>query len=90
MGARTFVNWYNGHPEYASNDQLHQQIETTLCGEGASSRQVVVLGQGNVALDCARILVKPVASLQTTDICSKALEASEGSTDTAQGGDVQG
>lgn len=35
---------------------------------------VVVVGQGNVALDCARILCKPPAELASTDIATHALQ----------------
>ena len=45
MSARTFVNWYNGHPEYA---HLGPSITAAL----DRCPKVVVLGHGNVALDC--------------------------------------
>jgi NADPH-dependent glutamate synthase beta subunit-like oxidoreductase len=63
LSARSFVNWYNAHPEY------------TELAPPLNCNDVVVIGQGNVALDCARILLKPVSSLETTDIAATALSA---------------
>ncbi|AHH19881.1 putative ferredoxin/ferredoxin--NADP reductase [Nocardia nova SH22a] len=61
--ATEFVGWYNGHPDHA-----HRTFD--LSGERA-----VVIGNGNVALDVARILVTDVAALARTDIADHALEA---------------
>ena len=61
--AADFVAWYNGHPDF-----LHHRFD--LSGDTA-----VVVGHGNVALDVARILLKPVEELATTEIASHALEA---------------
>ncbi|NDC82934.1 NADP oxidoreductase [bacterium] len=55
-GATEFVGWYNGHPDY-------QNLEFDLNHES-----VVVIGQGNVAIDVTRILVKPIDELRKTDI----------------------
>ena len=41
---------------------------------------VSVLGLGNVALDCARILLQPPDRLKTTDIASHALQQLQNST----------
>lgn len=62
--ARAFVGWYNGLPEYADLDP----------NLGAGSCAVVV-GNGNVALDVARILLAPLEDLRKTDIAEHALEA---------------
>jgi adrenodoxin-NADP+ reductase len=62
--ARAFVGWYNGLPEYA-----HLFPDLTV-GE-----DVVVIGQGNVALDVARILLTDVDILRRTDITENALAA---------------
>jgi adrenodoxin-NADP+ reductase len=51
LSARSFVNWFNGHPEYS---HLSEDILAAL----DRNPNVVVIGQGNVALDCARILAK--------------------------------
>src|SRR5713101_6998128 len=58
-----FVGWYNGHPDY-------QDREFDFSHDTA-----VVVGQGNVAADVARILATPVDCLRATDICEVALEA---------------
>ncbi|MGV0714530.1 FAD-dependent oxidoreductase [Mycolicibacterium sp. XJ662] len=63
MGAAEFVGWYNGHPDFAG-------LEPDL-----SHERVVVVGNGNVALDIARILTLPVERLRRTDIADHALEA---------------
>lgn len=60
--ARHFVGWYNGHPDY-------RDLEVDLSHERA-----LVIGQGNVSLDVARILLKPVNELRQTDIADHALE----------------
>ncbi|MEO5666178.1 MAG: FAD-dependent oxidoreductase [Nocardioides sp.] len=61
--ARSFVEWYNGHPQ-------RERDEFDLTSERA-----VVIGNGNVALDVARILSRPVDDLATTLIAPRALEA---------------
>jgi len=60
--ATEFVGWYNGHPDYRDR-------QFDMSGETA-----VIVGQGNVAIDVARILCKPVDDLRTTDIAAHALE----------------
>ncbi|KAI3701447.1 hypothetical protein L6452_26531 [Arctium lappa] len=62
--AREFVWWYNGHPDFS---KLTLDLEST--------DTAVVLGQGNVALDVARILLRPPTELAITDIASHALAA---------------
>lgn len=62
IGAAEFVNWYNGHPDYADR-------KFDLTGP-----RVVVVGNGNVALDAARVLVMDRDELSTTDIAEHALD----------------
>ncbi|KAA8523135.1 hypothetical protein F0562_009558 [Nyssa sinensis] len=64
--AREFVWWYNGHPDCRN-----------LAPDLKSTDTAVILGQGNVALDVARILLRPTMELATTDISSHALGALE-------------
>jgi len=64
MSARTFVNWYNGHPAAVNEGPDLSRI-----------RHVVIVGQGNVAIDCARVLVKSPAELADTDITAAAAAA---------------
>ena len=61
--ATEFVGWYNGHPDYVDS-------RFDLSGE-----RVVIVGNGNVALDIARILTSDIASLSRTDIADHAREA---------------
>ncbi|KHG28799.1 adrenodoxin oxidoreductase, mitochondrial [Gossypium arboreum] len=64
--AREFVWWYNGHPDGRNLDPDLKNTDTA-----------VILGQGNVALDVARILLRPTSELAITDIASHALTALE-------------
>ncbi|MGW5145171.1 FAD-dependent oxidoreductase [Rhodococcus koreensis] len=63
VAATEFVAWYNSHPDYA-----HRTFD--LSGERA-----VVVGNGNVALDVARMLVSNPDDLARTDIADNALKA---------------
>ena len=60
--AREFVAWYNGHPDY---------VDSTF---DLSQESVMIIGQGNVAIDVARILAKTVEELKTSDIAQHALD----------------
>ncbi|KAL5714254.1 adrenodoxin-NADP(+) reductase [Ranunculus cassubicifolius] len=60
--AREFVWWYNGHPDCSN---LNPDLKST--------DTAVILGQGNVALDVARILLRPTTELAKTDIAEHAL-----------------
>ncbi|WP_099022993.1 FAD-dependent oxidoreductase [Mycolicibacterium palauense] len=61
-GAAEFVSWYNGHPDYAG-----RQFDL-------SGGRVVIVGNGNVALDVARVLVMDRDDLAATDIAEHALK----------------
>jgi ferredoxin--NADP+ reductase len=61
------VAWYNGHPEATQH-----RFEL-------SDQRAVVIGNGNVALDLARILTSDAERLARTDIAEHALEALAGS-----------
>ncbi|GAA1712876.1 FAD-dependent oxidoreductase [Dietzia cercidiphylli] len=63
MSATEVVSWYNGHPD-------HVEARVPLDHERA-----VIVGNGNVALDVARILATPAESLAATDISPVALKA---------------
>ncbi|KAK2742821.1 NADPH-adrenodoxin reductase [Myotisia sp. PD_48] len=63
ISARSFVGWYNGLPEYRN------LAPNLSCGEDA-----VIIGQGNVALDVARVLLTDVDVLRKTDMSEHALE----------------
>jgi ferredoxin--NADP+ reductase len=67
MAATAFVAWYNGHPDYVD-------LEIDLDVE-----RIVVVGNGNVALDCARMLALTRAELEATDTVDPAIEAIAGS-----------
>jgi ferredoxin--NADP+ reductase len=61
ISAAEFVPWYNAHPDYAD-------LEIDLSGDTA-----VVIGAGNVAMDCARILAIDPSELDATDTAEHAL-----------------
>ncbi len=63
MAAVEFVGWYNAHPSFEHNTP------------DLSGARAVVVGNGNVALDVARILVTDPAVLGQTDIADHALES---------------
>jgi len=61
-GSAAFVGWYNGHPNFAG-------LDPDLSGDSA-----VVIGNGNVALDVARILAKTPGEFLGSDIVAHALD----------------
>jgi len=66
--ATEFVAWYNGHPD-------HQHLEFDL-----SDPRAAVVGNGNVAIDVARILARTEAELAPTDITERSSAAIVAST----------
>jgi len=67
--ATAFVGWYNGHPDF---HHLHFNLSGTT--------SVVVIGNGNVAMDVTRILARSPNDLARTDITSYALATLQQST----------
>jgi ferredoxin--NADP+ reductase len=63
LGSAAFVGWYNGHPDFA---RLAPPLE---------NEAVVVIGNGNVAIDCARILAKLPEEFEGADIVQHAVDA---------------
>jgi ferredoxin--NADP+ reductase len=63
FGSALFVGWYNGHPDFR---ELAPNLDTP---------SAVVIGNGNVALDVARVLVKTPAELAISDIAEHAAKA---------------
>ncbi len=63
MGSAAFVGWYNGHPDFAG-------LTVPLSHHGAA-----IIGNGNVAIDCARILAKTPDELSTSDIAQHSVDA---------------
>jgi ferredoxin--NADP+ reductase len=61
--ATEFVGWYNGHPD-------HTDLEVDLL----SAERALVVGNGNVALDVARMLVLAPSELAPTDTADHALD----------------
>ena len=55
-GSADFVGWYNAHPDFRD---LNPDLNT---------RQVAVIGNGNVAIDVARVLVKTPAEMASADL----------------------
>ena len=67
-GAAAFVGWYNGHPDF-------RDLDPDL---GVSA--AAIIGNGNVAIDVARVLVRSDAEIAATDIVDHAARAIRGST----------
>ena len=67
IGSAAFVGWYNGHPDFAG---LAPPLDTN---------SAVIIGNGNVALDVARILAKTADEFAGSDIVDHALSALIGS-----------
>ena len=65
--ATEFVNWYNAHPDFADREF------------DLSTERVVVIGNGNVAADVARMLALTPDELGETDTADHAIEAFSGS-----------
>ncbi len=60
--ATEFVAWYNGHPDY-------RELEFDL-----SHKRAVVIGNGNVAMDVARMLALPRAEHEETDVADHSID----------------
>ena len=58
FSAAEFVGWYNGHPDFA------EQPVSLNC------EHALVIGNDNIALNLARLLLKPIQQLACTDIAS--------------------
>ena len=65
--ATEFVGWYNGHPDY-------RDLEFDLSGTRA-----IVVGNGNVAIDVARMLTLTHDELAVTDVADHAIEVFDAS-----------
>jgi ferredoxin--NADP+ reductase len=63
LSAADFVPWYNGHPDYVN------------CDVPLNGRNAIVIGAGNVAMDCGRMLALDPAELDSTDTADYALAA---------------
>jgi ferredoxin--NADP+ reductase len=63
IGSAAFVGWYNGHPDFRD---LNPPLD---------ARSVAIIGNGNVALDVARILAKTEDEFAGSDIVGHALDA---------------
>jgi ferredoxin--NADP+ reductase len=68
IGSAAFVGWYNGHPDFAG---LDPPLDVAAAA---------VIGNGNVALDVARILAKTREEFAGSDIAGHALDALDRST----------
>lgn len=82
LSAREFVAWYNGHPEF---QHIGPIVERCLWKKNDDSTEtsisparVVVIGQGNVALDVARVLAKGKPGLIDTDTPTSVLDILKG------------
>ncbi|WP_072314365.1 FAD-dependent oxidoreductase [Agrococcus sp. Marseille-P2731] len=65
-GAADFVSWYDGHPDVPREWPLE-------------AREIAVIGNGNVALDVARMLVKHPEDLLPTEVPANVVDGLEAS-----------
>jgi len=63
IGSGAFVGWYNSHPDYAD---LNPDLRVA---------SVAIIGNGNVAVDVARILAKTAHEMEDTDLAAHAAES---------------
>jgi len=56
LGSAAFVGWYNGHPDFRELDP------------GLDIDAAVVIGNGNVAVDCARVLLRTELGMAQSDL----------------------
>lgn len=61
--ARKLINWYNGHPDASDWSISLDKVE-----------DVTIIGNGNVAIDVARILLTPALHWKLTDITTRAID----------------
>lgn len=61
--SRKFVNWYNGHPYFVN----------AINESDFNNETAVIIGNGNVSIDCARILGSNMNRLKESDITNHAL-----------------
>ena len=87
LSAREFVAWYNGHPEFQHIGPIVERClwkksvspdDNNSSDELISPARVVVIGQGNVALDVARVLAKGKPGLVETDTPTSVLDILKG------------
>ena len=62
-GSAQFVGWYNGNP-------IHSKLSPNF-----NCKNIVIIGNGNVALDCARVIAKTKEEFYQSDIMEYALNA---------------
>lgn len=67
IGSAAFVGWYNAHPDYTD---LNPDLRVA---------SVAVIGNGNVAVDVARVLAKTAAEMANSDLASHAAGSIHGS-----------
>jgi NADPH-dependent glutamate synthase beta subunit-like oxidoreductase len=67
IGSGAFVGWYNAHPDYKD---LKPDLRVA---------SVAVIGNGNVAIDVARVLAKTASEMANSDLASHAADTIHGS-----------
>ena len=79
FSSRMFSWWYTGHPDAA-------QLGVGELLRSGRVKSVAICGAGNVALDCARILLRGAEGLRRTDAASHAIDSLAASESGAAGG----
>ena len=94
ISAREFVGWYNSHPDFGYVGPIVNKVlppppspsSSKKSGKNREGGKVVVIGNGNVALDCARILAKGGSALLDTDLAHRAYDVFVGASSSDNGG----
>jgi ferredoxin--NADP+ reductase len=78
IAAPEFVAWYCGHPDvHPDTDRAPSALPGQPADLVATTREAVVVGIGNVALDVVRVLIKEAADLADTDMADEVLASLE-------------
>jgi len=67
FSARNFVNWYNGHILHSNDSKINSLDFSQI-------KDVVIIGNGNVAIDVARLLAKDPKDIKNLDIPEHVLD----------------
>ncbi|ODV58436.1 NADPH-adrenodoxin reductase [Ascoidea rubescens DSM 1968] len=70
ISSKKFVEWYNSYPSSSTSNQENSPFSSFSLKD---VQNVTIVGNGNVALDIARVLLLPPSYWEKTDISPKAL-----------------
>jgi adrenodoxin-NADP+ reductase len=77
LSSQEFVNWYNGQADFAWVGPVVQKAFQKKKKRANHKNNIVVIGHGNVALNCTHILAKTKSESDLVDIATRALDLLE-------------